>query len=75
MQSRLLKNKRVSMGRRALLMPANGAPEQQNMLEDLVTRGIKGIAVSPIDAANQVNLLNGIAERLRLAVTEAEASF
>ncbi len=56
-----------------VLMPANGAPEQQNMLEDLVTRGITGIAVSPIDAANQVNLLNSIAERATLITHDSDA--
>lgn len=56
-----------------VLMPANGAPEQQNMLEDLVTRGISGIAVSPIDAANQVNLLNDIAGRATLITHDSDA--
>ncbi|MCB1088507.1 MAG: sugar-binding protein, partial [Verrucomicrobiae bacterium] len=56
-----------------VLMPANGAPEQQNMLEDLVTRGTTGIAVSPIDAANQVELLNGIAERATLITHDSDA--
>jgi ribose transport system substrate-binding protein len=56
-----------------VLMPANGAPEQQNMLEDLVTRGITGIAVSPIDAANQIDLLNGIAERATLITHDSDA--
>ncbi|MCB1230525.1 MAG: sugar-binding protein [Verrucomicrobiae bacterium] len=56
-----------------VLMPANGAPEQQNMLEDLVTRGITGISVSPIDAANQVNLLNQIAERATLITNDSDA--
>lgn len=56
-----------------VLMPANGAPEQQNMLEDLVTRGITGIAVSPIDAANQINLLNSIAERATLITHDSDA--
>lgn len=56
-----------------VLMPANGAPEQQNMLEDLVTRGITGIAVSPIDAANQIEMLNGIAERATLITHDSDA--
>ena len=56
-----------------VLMPANGAPEQQNMLEDLVTRGITGIAVSPIDAANQASLLNDIAKRATLITHDSDA--
>jgi len=56
-----------------VLMPANGAPEQQNMLEDLITRGVTGIAVSPIDAANQINLLNRIAEHATLITHDSDA--
>lgn len=56
-----------------VLMPAGGAVEQKNMLEDLVTRGIDGIAVSPIDAANQIDLLNSIAERATLITHDSDA--
>ncbi len=56
-----------------VLMPAGGAVEQKNMLEDLLTRGTKGIAVSPIDAANQVGLLNEVAKRAILITHDSDA--
>jgi ribose transport system substrate-binding protein len=56
-----------------VLMPAGGAVEQKNMLEDLLTRGTRGIAVSPIDAANQVGLLNEVASRAILITHDSDA--
>lgn len=56
-----------------VLMPAAGAVEQKSMLEDLVTRGVDGIAVSPIDAGNQIDLLNMVAERTILITHDSDA--
>ena len=42
-------------------MPA-GSSDQKRMLEDLVTSGVDGIAVSPIDAENQTEFLNKVAQ-------------
>lgn len=56
-----------------VLMPAGGAVEQKSMLEDLLTRGTTGIAVSPIDAANQVDLLNEVAGRSILITHDSDA--
>lgn len=40
-------------------MPANGTPqEQRQIIEDLVTKGVKGIAVSVLDAENQADFYN-----------------
>src|SRR5215831_1405035 len=45
-------------------IPASGtAAEQRQILDDLVARGIDGIAVSPVDPANQTEFLNKIAGR------------
>jgi ribose transport system substrate-binding protein len=42
-------------------MPALGtAAEQHRIVEDLVAKGVKGIAISPDDAANQTRVLNKI---------------
>jgi ribose transport system substrate-binding protein len=42
-------------------MPANGtAAEQHQIIEDLVSKGVKGIAISPNDAAHQSRVLNRI---------------
>ncbi len=57
----------------SVLMPAGGASEQKNMLEDLLTRGIKGVAVSPIDAANQTDFLNEVAENTLLITHDSDA--
>ena len=53
-------------------MPAGGITEQKAMLEDLVTR-VDGIAVSPIDAKNQTDLLNQIAEKTNLVTHDSDA--
>jgi ribose transport system substrate-binding protein len=42
-------------------MPANGtAAEQHRIIEDLVSKGVKGIAVSPNDAFHQARVMNRI---------------
>src|SRR5262245_55023757 len=41
-----------------VLMPPKGPVDQKRMVESLLARGIDGIAISPIDAKNQVDLLN-----------------
>ena len=53
-------------------MPAGGITEQKSMLEDLVTR-VDGIAVSPIDAKNQTDLLNQLAEKINLVTHDSDA--
>ena len=57
----------------AVLMPAEGDVEQKSMLEDLLTRGTTGIAVSPIDAANQTDFLNEVAENTILITQDSDA--
>jgi len=54
-------------------MPAEGIADQKRMIEDLITRGVQGIAVSPIDAENQVGLLNQAAEKTRLITHDSDA--
>jgi ribose transport system substrate-binding protein len=56
-----------------VLMPAEGIADQKRMIEDLITRGVQGIAVSPIDAKNQVALLNQAAEKTRLITHDSDA--
>src|SRR5213075_103 len=41
-----------------VLMPPKGIIDQKRMVEGLLARGVDGIAISPIDAKNQVDLLN-----------------
>ncbi len=39
-------------------MPANGSEDQKRILEDLLARGVDGIAISPVDARNQAGLID-----------------
>jgi ribose transport system substrate-binding protein len=55
-------------------IPSSGATsEQRQILDDLVTRGIDGIAVSPIDPANQTEFLNTIASQTLLICHDSDA--
>lgn len=54
------------------LMP-QGTADQQRMIEDLVARGVHGIAISPIDADNQTQLLNEVARHTVLITQDCDA--
>jgi ribose transport system substrate-binding protein len=55
-------------------MPSQAtAVEQKRIVEDLLTSGVDGIAISPIDADNQVDWLNGIAEKTHLITHDSDA--
>ena len=50
-----------------------GAAEQQQILDDLLAKGVDGIAVSPIDPANQTAFLNKIAAQTLLICHDSDA--
>jgi ribose transport system substrate-binding protein len=54
-------------------MPVSGVSDQKRMLEDLVVRGVDGIAVSPIDPVNQTDFLDRIAQRTTLITHDSDA--
>jgi len=55
-------------------IPSSGsAVEQQQILNDLLVRGIDGIAVSPVDSANETEFLNQVAARTLLVCTDSDA--
>lgn len=54
-------------------MPVEGISDQKRIIEDLLTKGIDGIAVSPIDPANQTDLLNKAAQRTKLITHDSDA--
>lgn len=56
-----------------VLMPAEGISDQKRMIEDLITKGIDGIAVSPIDPANQTDILNQAAKYSHLITHDSDA--
>lgn len=55
-------------------MPARGtAEEQQRIMEDLLTRGVQGIAISPNDAANLSDFLKDkVASRVPLITVDSD---
>ncbi|MEZ6090638.1 MAG: sugar-binding protein [Pirellulaceae bacterium] len=56
-----------------VLMPAEGISDQKRMIEDLLTKGIDGFAVSPIDPENQTELLNKAAKITNVITHDSDA--
>lgn len=54
-------------------MPAEGIGDQKRIVEDLLTRGVDGMAISPIDPVNQTELLNKAAKLTRLITQDSDA--
>ena len=55
-------------------IPSSGsASEQQQILDDLLAKGVDGIAVSPIDPANQTDFLNKVASQTLLVCHDSDA--
>ncbi|MDB4359037.1 sugar-binding protein [Verrucomicrobiales bacterium] len=56
----------------SVLMPGT-LSDQKQMLEDAVTRGVSGVAVSPMDAENQIEMLNRVAEATTLITHDSDS--
>jgi ribose transport system substrate-binding protein len=54
-------------------MPPDGLPDQIRMIEALLSNAIDGIAISPIDAANQVGFINEAAARTNVITHDSDA--
>ncbi|TAK93850.1 MAG: ABC transporter substrate-binding protein, partial [Verrucomicrobia bacterium] len=55
-------------------IPSTGsAAEQQQLLDDLLAAGVDGIAVSPVDPANQTEALDQIAKKTLLITHDSDA--
>jgi ribose transport system substrate-binding protein len=55
-------------------IPSSGTTaEQQQILDDLIAKGIDGIAASPIDPANETDFLNKIADATLFITTDSDA--
>ncbi|MCS7161440.1 MAG: substrate-binding domain-containing protein, partial [Gemmatales bacterium] len=53
--------------------PARGTPEEQRaILETLVTRGVQGVAISPVDAANQAQFFDEIASKIPFIAADSD---
>ena len=58
----------------SVIMPPNAtAVEQKRLVEDLIVSGVDGIAISPIDADNQIELLNEWASKMPLITQDSDA--
>ena len=49
------------------------AAEQQRIVDDLVAKGIDGIAISPVDPANQTPMLSNAADRTLVITQDSDA--
>ncbi|MFO1500108.1 MAG: substrate-binding domain-containing protein, partial [Verrucomicrobiota bacterium] len=56
-----------------VLMPPKGISDQKRMIEGLLARGIDGVAISPIDAKNQVAMINEVAARCPIITHDSDA--
>ena len=54
-------------------MPTGGISDQKRMVEDLMTRGVDGIAISPIDPDNQTSLINKAAAVTKVITHDSDA--
>lgn len=55
-------------------IPSGGtAAEQRRILDDLLARGIDGIAISPVDPANQTQMINAAARQVLLITQDSDA--
>ena len=50
-----------------------GVSDQKNAMEDMITDKVKGIAISPIDPANQTGFLDKVAEQTILITHDSDA--
>jgi len=53
--------------------PDNTAAEQQRIVDDLLAKGINGIAISPVDPANQSPMLNRAAAQALVVTQDSDA--
>ena len=56
-----------------VMMPTDGTTGQKRMVQDLLARGVDGIAISPSDPKNQAGLLAEIAANTNLITHDSDA--
>jgi len=55
-------------------IPADGtAAEQRRIIDDLLSKGIAGIAISPVDPGNQTPMINDIAKKVLVVTQDSDA--
>lgn len=55
-------------------MPAEGVADQKRILEDLLTQGVDGVAISPIDPDGQRDILNEVADNTISITHDSDAA-
>src|SRR5262245_34609232 len=56
-------------------IPADGtAAEQRRIVDDLLTKGIAGFAISPVDPVNQTHMINDAAQKAVVITHDSDAS-
>ena len=57
------------------IMPADGtAATQKQDVDDVIAKGVKGIAISPVDPANETAYLNMVARKANLITADSDAA-
>jgi ribose transport system substrate-binding protein len=51
---------------------SGGSEEQRRFIEDLMTKGVKAIAISPTDAENRVSFFKGVNDRIPLLTVDSD---
>jgi ribose transport system substrate-binding protein len=55
-------------------IPPNGtAAEQRQIIDDLLAKGIEGIAISPVDPDNQTGLINDVSQKTLVFTQDSDA--
>ena len=49
------------------------AAEQKRVVDDLLSRGVDGLAISPVDPSNQTRMLNDVAAKAMLITQDSDA--
>lgn len=55
-------------------IPSDGtAAEQRRIIDDLLAKGVSGIAISPVDPTNQTQMINALAKQLVVITQDSDA--
>jgi ribose transport system substrate-binding protein len=49
------------------------AAEQRRIIDDLMAKGVSGIAISPVDPSNQTQMINDLAKRILVITQDSDA--
>jgi ribose transport system substrate-binding protein len=55
-------------------IPSDGtAAEQRRIMDDLMAKGVSGIAISPVDPANQTQMINDLSKQILVITQDSDA--